>query len=267
MDEQIQIQLFIEGKLSGEELGKFKEKIENDKAFSEQVEDYKVIYKGLKSLRDESFQNKVRSWNESLPEVPINKKNFFVLNSVVRKIAVAIVFLIIGIGTSYWWMQKNAWQKFEQAKYIRPVLDVDRGGRSDGVSSTYDLAEIDFASVADGKTDYTACINRLKTITPKDSLYLKALYLSGHAHYKSGNYNIAKQEFEKLIKAYNTTNKNWINTVNLDNAKWIAILCDHELCKKSEVNKEALIIRINNFLKEQPEETYGRKAKTLLNLL
>lgn len=173
--------------------------------------------------------------------------------------------VLLVLVAAIWWMRTPAvepYPEFIAKAYIEPVNPHGtRGGVSTGepVIKAYQA----FAQGSDVQT-----LTLLKGVSDTDSLYLDALFLQGHAYYRSGRYDLAAQTFNRFLEAW--PNITSAQKPNPDNANWTRILALDKLYHQnpSPRRKEALLETIRAFLKTADKsDIYYEKAGTLLDIL
>ena len=261
MNEIEYIHLFLEGKLNGGSLKEFEQKMKEDHNFREKVEEYETIFSGMKNLRQEAFEQKVRKWNETLPPNIQSSTISFLSNTVLRRVA-ATLFIIALAGVAYWFYQSSeSLKSFGTENYIALQLDLNR---HEDNSTDYQGAELAFDD-----EKFENCISLTKNIQATDSFYLKALYLKGHALYQSKQYQEAIATFDQIANLKNKGNY-YTKNVDKDIAEWTSILSQLALYQSTsgKIKKANLIQQIELFLEQNfKDDYYKRKAKQLKSLL
>lgn len=264
MDKIEQIQLFLQGRLNGEPLERFEEQLKQDKDLQKMVAEYDTIFKGFSQLRRAKLTKKVEEWGEDLPDLEIADKAPVVRNMWWQRAAVAavVVIALAGLGALLF-KADHPLDDFKQENYISLALSLEKSAVQAPAAIAFHLAEINFERQA-----YPDCITQLDQIQNTDSLYLKALYLKGHAFYQSQKYLKAIGVFKQLEQVSPTTNFHTRN-YNSDNATWTKLLAQLALYEQapSASQKQKLEQELNAFLNKKPAQPYREKATALGALL
>lgn len=258
MEKIEQIQLFLQGRLSGEPLRRFERQLAEDQELQKMVADYDRIFKGFGQLRRARMAEKVGNWKEELPDLPEVKSRPRGIPILLRRIA--IVAALIGVvGLAYFsYLPQRELNQFPENSYFPLITSMDRASTT---MTDFKQAEAYFDQGA-----YLDCLEQLEAIRPLDSIYLQALYLREHAYYQSGQYEAALSTYQEL-KNIKTESRYMTKNFDAENAAWTAVLARLSIYLSTKTDKALLEKELAEFKKLDPEETYLLKAERLADLL
>ena len=270
MNEIEQIEQFLNQQLKGNDLARFKERLKSDPDWQKQVADYQVLFNGFDVLRRESFEEKLRSWNEEKPMDEINlvsdqqETQRGKTRSLYRWAAAASVLLLVAVGTWYFSNQGSALQRFagEQSALVAMHFDNDKSSEGEQLDQQKILqqAEIDY-----GQKNFLAGIDKVKTIAADSPYYSKAQYLSGHAWFQLQEYAKAATAFEKVLEHPIVQ-----DFKSREEASWTYLLALTQIYLENpnEANKNKLQTKLPELLKTaDPKNIYLKKEQELKQLL
>ncbi|MCB0518356.1 MAG: hypothetical protein H6577_06255 [Lewinellaceae bacterium] len=172
--------------------------------------------------------------------------------------------LLVALALLWWFYRQSAepLEKFQHTAYVEPSLGsaATRGGTERGL-----LLDA-FREYEAG--NYTGSLALLDSMPPGDSLYLYALFLRGHDHFRAGRYGQAIGAFDQLEQQFGT-NPAYL-APNRDNAGWTRLLALLQLYEKekSDSKKQALLQAIQAFLEgADNSDIYFKKATELQSSL
>jgi len=190
--------------------------------------------------------------------VPLWKQPWF-------RLAAASVLLLLAFGL-FWYIgdtpSADRFASFREEAYVAPpVSDAMRSG----------VSSVDWLSDANQylqTNQYEQCLSAVESIPPSDSLYLYALLLKGHSHYKMQQYERAIGAFEELLEQ--PADEPLYFSPNADHIRWsrlLAALAKWEADKTPE-NRQVIERLLVAFL-EQADRTdrYYEEAQQLQRLL
>ncbi len=265
MNEIELIKSYLKNELKGDALKNFEQRLQDEEALREKVEDYKEIFLGFESLKAEALKEKVQSWSKDLPKISEAKKVELPKGSsfsILKKLTAAI--FIIAIGSLVWWnMQGNQIpDDFAQTYYF----GYSDGTEKSGSDSKTQHSEISYENARSQFIDknFSACISILNNIQKTDSLYLLALYLKQYAYFENENFPESLATYEQLLQLKNNPayKKEALNFID---AEWTSILAFFNVYKKDKgkVNKAEFLNRLKVFLAKSPSLKYREPAEKL----
>ena len=255
------IKKYHEGKLSKTELASFNQELNNNPTFKSEVEDYLLLLNGLEAIKINEFEMQLKDWSKdfSLQPVEVKKeKTKITWYKSAFAIAASIGILLLGL---YLWniSADNDLSNFQETAYI-PIFETEK--TTFNQFTTLLLAQNDF-----NNQNFSACINRLNEFEERDSLFIPAQLLKGHAAFKNGAYEQSIQILNSLLTNPKTKD---FKEINVENVEWTILLASLKkyLIHKSPIEKTKLLAATNSFLQRaNPADTYFEKAQELKKLL
>ncbi|PHN05610.1 hypothetical protein [Flavilitoribacter nigricans] len=262
-DQELLLMAYVEGTLDTDAREAFERTMDRDPDLRQRVETQMAISQGFKGLQHEAFAREVKGWAEALPGaetpketkvVPLKRKS----NTWRYAAAAAVLLLIVA---AFWLInvpggEDFSYSAFRQENYIPPVDLTDRGNGEEVLAA----AARDF-----NQGNYAASVEKLRTITSEDSLYVTARYWMGHGFYQLGQYDQAVAAFGQSLEPTAGITYD-LRNFSRDNAAWTRILA--QIARVDGEEDPGLRRELENFLTDFLEnadrsDTYYNKALEL----
>lgn len=266
-EEEILIMAYVEGQMEPASRKAFEHTMAGDPALREKVDNQLAIIQGFKGLQHDAFAEEVSQWAKALPGaaakpearvVPLRRRSGFWRYGAAAAVLILMVaaFWLLGPGGG----DDFNYTAFIQENYIAPVDPSDRG----------DNQSVLIGAVQDfNRGNYPAAIEKLRTISSEDSLYVLARYWLGHSLYQAKQYAAAIEAFGQSLTPP-TGNTYDLGTFSRDNAAWSRILAQLALWDENSAPEigQQLQTFLNDFLEtaDRSDAYYAKGLELQENL-
>ena len=201
-DNELLIQHYLDGTLTGEDLQRFQQKLDQDGEFAREVEDYEMLHRGLEGIGAEMFAGEVKEWEQDFQEkpsfspTPSKEGTRGSFQRYYYAIAAAVTLLIM---VWFFWPATQPSQDPQQlfAEYYEPYGEMIRE-RGDTLSGVKELLLEGIEAYQ--RREYPIAVERLAAYNqkrPKDHRVFMYLAIS---HLEMQQYAQAEQYFSQAMQ-------------------------------------------------------------------
>lgn len=214
------IEQYFEGKLHGETLREFEERLKTDESFASLVDRYKAAIKGIRLFGKEELKKKLKTIHNEL-EIKETKKPF----DIKWYLAAASVAAIITIVTVFYFTADQTYSNDKLYAMHYQTYDADISTRSGIPNSELALFKALEQYNAKNYEEATVLFNEILT---NDKSNMEALFFLGLSQMEQEKFDDAIRSLESIIECE--------SVIYMSNARWYLGLC----YLKADNNKKAL---------------------------
>lgn len=188
------IKAFLLGQMNAEEEQDFIQRMEADEVLAKDVLAYEKIFKGIRQKRMEDMENKIKSFESSLPQVELDTKSAkrISLGRRVWYAAASIAIIVVAI--------------FLVNRFLPSTTDASLAIESMEIPDIRGFKGVDEAEIylngfnafLDG--EYDTAITDLNNFADTSEYYANAQYMLGYCYFEKGEYGLSIGAFNEALK-------------------------------------------------------------------